>query len=98
MNAEVFGVSKDSEKSHRGFMDKQGLAVRLLSDPDKVALAAYGAWGAKTMYGKQVEGTTRSTYLIGPDGAVRAAWPKVAKAAGHAAVVLAELERLHKSQ
>ncbi len=83
----VLGVSKDSVASHCRFRDKHSLKVRLLSDPELVAQKAYGAWGEKNMYGKTVEGTLRSTFLIDPDGDIDSVWTSV-RAAGHAAKVL----------
>ena len=94
LGAAVVGISKDSVAAHRKFAAKHGLTVTLLSDADKAVLTAYGAWREKTSYGKTAMGVVRSTYLLDPQGVVRAAWPKVAKAAGHAAAVLAELRRL----
>jgi peroxiredoxin Q/BCP len=88
--AVVLGVSKDSIASHTKFRDKYGLKFRLLSDPDLATHRAYGAWGEKNMYGKKVEGVIRSTFLVGPDGKVKRAWPSV-KVAGHVDAVLAEL-------
>jgi peroxiredoxin Q/BCP len=84
----VFGVSRDSVRSHARFHAKQGLNFHLLSDPERALHLAYGCWGKKVMYGKEVEGTIRSTFLIGADGRVAAAWPKVS-VAGHAEAVLA---------
>jgi peroxiredoxin Q/BCP len=90
LGAEVVGVSKDSVKSHCGFRDKFGLRFPLLSDPDLAAHKAYGAWGTKVMYGKKVEGTLRSTFLIAPDGTVAQVWKSV-KVDGHAEKVIAAL-------
>ena len=86
----VVGVSRDSVKSHSGFRDKYGLPFPLLSDPDLVLHRAYGAWGEKTMYGKKVEGTLRSTFLV-RDGRVVRAYPTV-KVDAHADEVLAFLK------
>src|SRR5271170_5442139 len=55
LGAEVVGVSKDSTKSHAGFREKIGIGFRLLSDPALEVHRAYGAWGKKVMYGKEVE-------------------------------------------
>jgi peroxiredoxin Q/BCP len=88
--AVVFGVSTDTAASHAKFKTKCGLSVTLLADPDKVAHEAYGAWREKVMYGRQMMGTQRSTFLIGPDGTMVRVWPKV-KVDGHAAEVLAAL-------
>ena len=86
----VVGVSKDSLKSHARFRDKHGLTFPLLSDPEHQVMEAYGAWGEKKMYGKVVEGTIRSTVVVGPDGSVLRTYPKV-KAKGHAQQVLDDL-------
>jgi peroxiredoxin Q/BCP len=86
-------VSPDSVDSHRKFVQKHTLAVKLLSDPKAAVLKAYDAWGTKKMYGKEFEGVIRSTVLIDPKGVIRASWPK-APSKGHAAEVLAALKRL----
>jgi peroxiredoxin Q/BCP len=90
LGAEVVGISKDSTKSHCGFRDKIGIGFRLLSDPTLEAHRAFGAWGKKVMYGKQVEGTIRSTFLVAPDGTLARAWKSV-KVDGHADAVVAAL-------
>lgn len=91
--AAVAGVSPDSPKAIGNFTLKQDLGVVLLSDPDRAVAKAYGAFGTKMMYGKAVTGIVRSTFLIGPEGTVRAAWSPV-KVDGHAQAVLDELRRL----
>jgi peroxiredoxin Q/BCP len=88
--ARVVGVSKDSVKSHGAFRDKYSLAIPLLSDPGLAVHKAFGAWGEKTMYGKKVEGTIRSTFVIGPDGKIAKVFPSV-KVDGHVEQVLAAL-------
>jgi peroxiredoxin Q/BCP len=88
--AVVVGVSKDGLPALQKFRDKYQLPFPLLSDPDHAVHEAYGAWGKKNMYGKMVEGTIRSTVLIGPDGKVVKHWPKV-KVDGHAKQVLEAL-------
>jgi thioredoxin-dependent peroxiredoxin len=75
--AVVLGVSPDDVDSHAKFAGKYDLPHRLLADPDREAINAYGAWGLKKMYGKEYEGVIRSTVLVGPDGQVAAVWPKV---------------------
>jgi thioredoxin-dependent peroxiredoxin len=87
LGAAVVGVSRDSVKSHCGFRDKVGIKFPLLSDPDLTVHRAYHAWGTKTMYGKKVEGTIRSTFLISPDGDLVRVWSGV-KVAGHVEDVL----------
>jgi len=86
--AVVLGVSKDSLKSHDNFIQKFGLPFLLLSDPDTTMMQSYGAFGEKTMYGKKVQGTIRSTVVIGPDGKVLKHWPTVKKADQHPQEVL----------
>ncbi|XXT17482.1 peroxiredoxin [Sorangium sp. So ce429] len=86
--AVVLGVSRDSVERHRKFRDKYDLGVTLLSDPELAAHNAYGAYGEKTMYGKKVTGTIRSTFIIGPDRKVKHAFSGV-KVDGHADAVLA---------
>jgi peroxiredoxin Q/BCP len=87
LGAAVVGVSRDSVKTHCSFRDKIGIRFPLLSDPDLEAHRAYGAWGTKTMYGKKVEGTIRSTFLVAPDGTIANVWSGV-KVDGHAERVL----------
>ncbi len=95
LGAQVFGISRDSLKSHQNFIAKQELPFRLLSDPDKALLAPLGAFGKKIMYGKEVEGIIRSTFLIDPKGIIRHAWPKVS-VKGHVDEVLEVLKGLQK--
>ncbi|MBK7860918.1 MAG: thioredoxin-dependent thiol peroxidase [Archangiaceae bacterium] len=85
--AVVLGVSPDSDKSHQKFIDKFSLPFPLLVDADHAVAEKYGAWGEKSLYGRKFMGIIRSTFLIGPDGKVKKAWPKV-KVAGHAGEVL----------
>jgi len=77
LNANVIGISRDSTQSHREFIAKYSLALPLLSDPEKTVHKAYGAWGLKKNYGKEYEGTIRSTFIISPDGEVAAKWNNV---------------------
>jgi len=86
--AVVLGVSPDSLKSHESFRDKFGLPFLLLSDADHKVAGAYGAWVKKTMYGREYMGIERSTFVIGPDGMVKAVFRKV-KVDGHVDEVLA---------
>jgi len=94
--ARVYGISKDSLKSHQSFIAKQELPFRLLSDPDTSLLKALGAFGRKVMYGKETEGIIRSTFLVDPAGIVRHVWPKVS-VKGHVDAVLAKLEELQRN-
>lgn len=88
--AVVLGVSKDSLASHEKFRAKYELPFPLLSDPDNAVANAFGAYGEKTMYGKKVLGTIRSTFLIDENGVIERTWSPV-KVAGHADEVLAAL-------
>jgi len=86
-NVTVFGVSADTPGSHSAFRRDNSLREKLLCDPDNAYAETVGAFGEKTLYGKKVIGTIRSTFLIGKDGKVEAAWHNV-KATGHAQRVL----------
>jgi peroxiredoxin Q/BCP len=86
--AVVLGVSKDSLASHEKFKIGFRLPFVLLSDPETKTMRDYGAWGKKMMYGKEVEGTIRSTVLIGADGKVRKHWQTVKNAEAHPQEVL----------
>jgi peroxiredoxin Q/BCP len=77
LKAVVIGISPDSTTSHRNFIEKQNLGITLLSDPDKKAHKAYGAWGMKKNYGKEYEGVIRSTFIISPEGKIAESWSKV---------------------
>jgi peroxiredoxin Q/BCP len=75
--ARIFGVSVDSAKSHRKFIDKYSLSHPLLVDENKEIVTAYGMWVEKTLYGRKYMGTERSTVVIGPDGRIEAILAKV---------------------
>ena len=92
LGAVVVGVSPDSGASHDKFAAKYKLPFPLLSDPDKKAMTAYGAFGEKMMYGKKTQGVIRSTVWIGPDGKVKKHWARIAKAEAHPDQVLAALK------
>ena len=85
--AVILGVSRDSLSSHEKFCDKYGLDFDLLSDADEKLCKLFGVIKMKNMYGKQVRGIERSTFLIGKDGVLRLEWRKV-RVDGHAAEVL----------
>ena len=93
LGAVVLGVSPDSVDSHRKFIQKNTIAVTLLSDTGNAVIKAYDAWGTKKMYGKEFEGVVRGTVLIDPKGVVAAAWPE-ASSKGHAQEVLDALKKL----
>lgn len=85
--AKVFGVSIDSIKSHKKFIQKHSLPFPILSDENREIVEAYGVWVEKSMYGKTYFGTERTTFVIGPDGKIQAVLPKV-KPDQHLAQVL----------
>jgi thioredoxin-dependent peroxiredoxin len=84
----VVGVSADPVKKQDAFKAKHQLTTPLASDETHAMLAAYGAWGEKSKYGKTYFGVIRTTVLIGEDGRILRIWPKV-KVGGHADEVLA---------
>ena len=73
----VIGISRDSVASHVKFAEKYSLPFILLSDPERIAIEAYGVWQEKKMAGKVGMGVVRTTYLIGADGVIEAVMPKV---------------------
>jgi len=85
----VLGVSADDVASHRRFAEKYGLPFRLLADPEKKIIQAYGAWGKKRMYGKEYEGTQRITYVIDEKGRIARVITQV-KTEAHAQQILNE--------
>ncbi len=86
----VLGVSKDSLATHAKFRAKYELPFELLADPDNAVAKRYHAFGKKMMYGKQVTGTIRSTFLIDEQGKLAAIWAPV-KVDGHTEEVLEAL-------
>lgn len=88
IGAAILGVSKDSVASHDKFIRKHALKVALAADEAGKAVAAYGVWVEKSMYGRKYMGIERATFLIDGKGVIRRIWRKV-KVAGHAEEVLA---------
>jgi len=93
LNAIILGVSADSTKKHRNFIQKQNLGITLLSDEDTSMIQKYGVWQLKKNYGKEYMGIVRTTFIIDPTGVIRAAWDKV-RVKEHVYSVKTELERL----
>lgn len=89
----IWGVSRDSLKSHENFKARLGLPFELLSDADETVCRLFDVVKLKSMYGKQVKGIERSTFLIDRNGHLVREWRGV-KADGHAAEVLAALKSL----
>jgi thioredoxin-dependent peroxiredoxin len=86
-NCEVVGISRDSLKSHENFKARFTLPFALLSDAEEVACDLFGVIKQKYMYGKQVRGIERSTFVLDKDGVLRREWRGL-KADGHAQEVL----------
>jgi peroxiredoxin Q/BCP len=91
--AVVLGVSRDSLKSHESFKAKLGFPFELISDPQEKLCEAFGVMKMKNMYGKQVRGVERSTFVIDGEGKLRREWRGV-KVAGHVDEVLAFVQSL----
>lgn len=95
-NTLVFGVSRDSLKSHEKFKEKQGYSIELISDEEESFCNLFEVIKDKNMYGKKVRGIERSTFIIGPDGKLINEWRKV-KVEGHADEVLGWIKSHQKS-
>jgi peroxiredoxin Q/BCP len=91
--AAILGVSRDSVESHKDFVRKHALKVRLGADEDGTVCNAYGVWQMKQLYGNKFMGIVRSTFLIDGSGAIRRVWRNV-RVPGHADAVLGELASL----
>src|SRR4051812_39062885 len=88
---EVLAISPDPVAKLVRFAADQSLTFPLLSDPERTVLSAYGAWGEKSLYGKTVTGVIRSTFVVGPDGALAYVAYNV-KATGHVAKLRRDLK------
>jgi peroxiredoxin Q/BCP len=95
LDAVVFGISKDSEASHKKFESKHQLNFSLLSDPDTDMIKSYDALGEKSMFGKKYLGIHRISYIIDQYGKIAKAYPKV-NTATHAQDLLNDLRELKK--
>jgi len=93
VGCDIYGVSRDSLKSHENFKAKLELPFELLVDAEEIACSLFGVIKLKNLYGKQVRGIERSTFLIDAKGVLRHEWRAV-KADGHAAEVLAAAQAL----
>ena len=91
MNVEIFGVSRDTIKSHENFKAKYNFPFELLSDPQEIACNLFNVIKMKNMYGKQVRGIERSTFLINPEGKLINEWRGV-KVNGHIEEILKVLK------
>lgn len=91
--AEIIGVSRDSLRSHESFKAKLGLPFELISDPDESVCTMFDVMAMKSMYGKQVRGVERSTFVIDAEGKIVKEWRGV-KVPGHVDDVLGLIESL----
>ena len=95
IGAVVLGVSPDTAKDQKKFVDKFDLPFTLVADADKKICNAYGVMQEKNMYGKKVMGVARTTFIVGPDGKIKHIFEKV-KPEGHAEQVLEWLKEAQK--
>ena len=95
-NTEVFGVSRDSVKSHENFKGKQAFPFELISDKDEAVCQLFDVIKLKKLYGKEYLGVDRSTFLIDNQGVLRQEWRGV-KVPGHVDAVLAAAQALNKA-
>lgn len=89
----IVGISQDSLRRHANFIAKYALPFPLLSDPEHTVHAIFGTWVQKKNYGREYMGTQRATFLIGADGTLVQAWPKV-RLKGHVDAVLEAVRAL----
>ena len=86
---EIIGVSKDSAKSHQGFIQKQNLPFRLIADTETTLQQTFGVWAEKKLYGRTYMGTLRMTFIIDEQGVVTHIFgPKEVKTKEHAQQIL----------
>ena len=95
-NTEIFGVSRDSLKSHENFKAKQGFPFELLSDKDEALCQLFDVIKLKKLYGKEYLGVDRSTFLIDKNGVLRHEWRGV-KVPGHVEAVLEQAKALYNA-
>lgn len=86
---EVVGISADSEKSHKKFIEREKLPFMLLADTDKKLHDAFGTWVEKSMYGRKYMGTARITFIINEKGIIEEVIEKV-NTKEHASQILKE--------
>ena len=96
LDAIILGVSADSTKKHRNFIEKKDLGITLLSDESTEMMQKYGVWQLKKNYGREYMGVVRSTFIIDPEGTIAAVWTKV-RVKGHVEAVKQKLEELQKA-
>jgi peroxiredoxin Q/BCP len=87
LNTTIIGISQDSCISHANFIKKHNLTIELVSDPEKIAIQAFGVWQEKINFGKKYMGISRTTFIIDETGKILKRWKNV-KVDGHATKVL----------
>ena len=87
---DIIGISPDEPEKLQRFREQESLRITLVSDPDKEVLKAYGAFGPKKLYGKEVVGVIRSTFIVDAEGRIESAAYNV-KATGHVAKLRRDL-------
>lgn len=95
LDATILGVSPDSPKKHRNFIEKKEIEFTLLADEEKTVCEAYGVWQLKKFMGKEYMGVVRSTFIIDPNGKIAKIWNKV-RVKGHIQDVQDSLNELKK--
>lgn len=94
-NTLVFGISRDSLKTHENFKAKQAFPFELISDKDEQLCQLFDVIKLKKLYGKEYMGVDRSTFLMDSEGVLRQEWRSV-KVPGHVEAVLAAAQALHR--
>ena len=93
LDAIILGVSADTTKKHRSFIEKKELGITLLSDVSTEMMQEFGVWQLKKNYGKEYMGIVRTTFIINPNGIIEAIWDKV-RVKDHVENVRIKLEEL----
>jgi len=96
LNCVVVGISKDTARLHKKFLDTHKFTFDLLADTNHQVIDTYEVFVEKSMFGRKYMGIARATYLINPDGKISAVWEK-ADASTNAASVLSKLQELQKN-
>ena len=96
LNTSILGVSPDSPKKHRNFIEKKHLKITLLADEEKELCHIFGVWQLKKFMGKEYMGVVRTTFIINPKGQIAKVWEKV-RVKGHIANVKEALEVLQEN-
>ena len=93
LNTEIYGISRESIKSHENFKNKQSFPFELISDPDELMCKAFDVMKLKSMYGREYMGIERSTFLVNAEGVIVCEWRKV-KVKGHVEEVLEKVKSI----